>query len=71
MKITIRLVPFAALIGGGIWLWTVLFPSPEKIVLKKIAGLAAAANFDGGAGNITRAGKARRGSLSCRREPAS
>ena len=58
MKIAIRLVLFAALLGCGFWLWTVLFPSPEKIVLKKIAGLAAAANFDGGAGNITRAGKA-------------
>ncbi len=33
MKILVRLVLLAALAGLGFWLWTVLFPSPEKILL--------------------------------------
>jgi hypothetical protein len=58
MKIAIRLVLLAALAGLGFWLWTVLFPSPEKVVLKKISSLAAAANISAADGNIVRAGKA-------------
>ena len=41
----------------GFWLWTVLFPSPEKIVLKKISSLAATATVSASDGNITRATK--------------
>jgi len=58
MKIAFRLVLFAAVAGLGFWLWTVLFPSQEKVVLKKIAGLAANANFNSTDGNISRAAKA-------------
>ena len=58
MKVTFRLVLLAAAAGLGFWLWTVLFPSPEKVVLKKMAGLAATATFDSGDSNLTRAAKA-------------
>jgi len=37
MKTVFRLVLLAALAAGGFWLWTVLFPSPEKVILRKIA----------------------------------
>ncbi len=57
MKIAFRLVLLAAAAGLGFWLWTVLFPSPEKAVLKKISSLAATATVSAGDGNITRATK--------------
>lgn len=57
MKIAIRLVLFAALAAGGFWLWTMLFPTPEKIVLRKISHLAATASVNAADGNITRATK--------------
>jgi hypothetical protein len=58
MKIASHLVLLAMLAGLGFWLWTVFFPSPEKIVLKKIASLAATATVNAADGNITRAAKA-------------
>lgn len=57
MKITLRIVLFAIAAGLGFWLWTILFPSPEKQVLKKISGLAETATFGADAGNFTRANK--------------
>jgi hypothetical protein len=58
MKTAFRLVLLAAAAGMGFWLWTILFPSPEKVVLKKISILATVASFDASASNIVRAGKA-------------
>jgi hypothetical protein len=58
MKIVARVVLLAALAGLGLWLWTVLFPSPEKIVLKKISALAANATISASDGRITRAARA-------------
>ena len=60
MKIVTRLVFLAVLGGLGFWLWIILFPSPEKAVLKKIASLAATATFSTDASNLTRAGKVNR-----------
>lgn len=57
MKIVFRLVLLALAAGIGFWLWTILFPSPEKQVLKKISNLAETATFSAEAGNITRASK--------------
>ena len=57
MKIAWRLALLAAAAGLGCWLWTVFFPSPEKIVLKKIASLAATATVSSADGNATRAMK--------------
>ena len=36
MKIFFRLVLLAAVAALGFWLWTVFFPSPEQVALKKI-----------------------------------
>jgi len=58
MKIAVRLVLLAALAGLGCWLWTVLFPSPEKLVLRKISNLAANACLGADEGNLSRAAKA-------------
>jgi hypothetical protein len=48
MKIVSRLVLLAALIAAGVWLWTILFPGPEKIVRKRLAQVAAEASFNSG-----------------------
>jgi hypothetical protein len=58
MKAASRIVLLALVAGLGFWLWTVLFPSPEKVILKKISNLAATANVSTGDGNLTRASKA-------------
>lgn len=57
MKIASRLVLLAILGALGFWLWTVLFPGPEKIVLKKISSLAATATVNANDGTFTRAAK--------------
>ena len=57
MKIVSRLVLLALLAGLGFWLWTVLFPSPERIVLKRVSSLASTATVSAGDGAITRAAK--------------
>jgi hypothetical protein len=46
MKIVSRLVLLAALIAAGVWLWTVLFPSPETIIRKRLAQVAAEVSFN-------------------------
>jgi hypothetical protein len=40
MKIIIRIVLLAALTALSIWLWTVLFPSPETVIRKRLTELA-------------------------------
>jgi acyl CoA:acetate/3-ketoacid CoA transferase alpha subunit len=40
MKIVFRIVLLAALMALGVWLWTVLFPSPEKVIRKRLTELA-------------------------------
>jgi hypothetical protein len=57
MKIAFRIVLLAGIAALGCWLWTALFPSPEKQVLKKISRLAATVTFSGDVSNIVRAGK--------------
>jgi len=42
MRILFRLLLAALLIGAGVWLWGILFPSPEKVIrarLREIEGL--------------------------------
>jgi hypothetical protein len=58
MKLVIRLVLLAAAVVLGFWLWTVFFPSPEKVIRKKMSALAETATFPAGANNIGRATKA-------------
>ena len=46
MKSPCRLVLLAALIAAGVWLWTILFPTSEEIVRKRLAKVAAEASFN-------------------------
>src|SRR6267143_1000044 len=52
MKIAVRLLLLAALLAAGVWLWTILFPSPEKLIRKRIAAVARLASFSGGEGLV-------------------
>jgi ketosteroid isomerase-like protein len=58
MKTAFRLVLLAAVAAAGFWLWTLLFPSPQKIILKKITSLAATATVGANDSNPIRAAKA-------------
>jgi hypothetical protein len=44
----------AALVALGIWLWTVLFPSPEKVIRKRLTELARTVSFSPNEGNLAR-----------------
>ena len=48
VKTAKRLILLAIVIVAGVWLWTVLFPSPENIVRKKLAQAASGASFKSG-----------------------
>ena len=54
MKIIFRLVLLAALVALGVWLWTVLFPSPEKVIHKRLIGLANVVSFSPNEGDLVR-----------------
>ena len=58
MKLLIRFVLVAALVALAGWLWLVFFPGAEKIVLKRMASLAATTSFSAGASPVSRAAKA-------------
>jgi hypothetical protein len=45
MKIFLRLVLIAVVVGAGVWLWIVLFPGPEKIIRQRLAEIARLASF--------------------------
>src|ERR1043165_9673279 len=45
MKILLRLLLLAALLALGFWLWTTLFPGPEKIIRRQLADLARSATL--------------------------
>jgi len=59
MKIIIRIVLFAALAVLGIWLWTVLFPSPEKVICRRLMELARTASFSANGSDLARLAAAR------------
>ena len=54
MKIIVRLVMLAALVALGVWLWFVLFPSPEKVIHKRLMALASTVSFSSSEGNLVR-----------------
>lgn len=58
MKTLFRVVFLAAVAVLGFWLWTILFPSPEKVVLKKMSSLAATATVSVQDSNLIRAARA-------------
>ena len=59
MKIIIRIVLLAALAALGIWLWTVLFPSPEKVVRRRLTELARTVSSSANESDLTRLAAAR------------
>ena len=60
MKTAIRIVLVIALAGLGVWLWTVLFPSPEKVIRRRLLELACAVSSPGNESDLARLAAARR-----------
>ncbi|HTB82410.1 MAG TPA: hypothetical protein VK742_02035 [Candidatus Sulfotelmatobacter sp.] len=58
MKIVIRLFLLAAVVALGWWLWTVFFPSPERVVLKRMQSLAELLTFKSDISNLGRESRA-------------
>lgn len=56
MKLLWRSLWLLAVIGLVLWLWSVFFPSPEKVIRKQLAGVARTASFGGNEGPLARAG---------------
>jgi hypothetical protein len=54
MKIFWRLVFWAAVIVFGVWLWTVFFPAPEKVIRHRLAKLAEDVSFTSDQGSLSR-----------------
>lgn len=47
MKIVFRVVLLAAVIAAAVWFWTIIFPSPEKVIRKRLAEVANEVSFNG------------------------
>jgi len=60
MKIIFRIALLAALAALGVWLWTVLFPNPEKIIRKRLVELAHAASSSPDESDLARLAAAHR-----------
>ncbi|MGA3283436.1 MAG: hypothetical protein ABSD57_03115 [Verrucomicrobiota bacterium] len=54
MKTVFRFILVAALVALGVWLWFVLFPSPEKIIRQRLTELARTASFTSGESDLAR-----------------
>ncbi|MGH7950570.1 MAG: hypothetical protein ACREFE_01420 [Limisphaerales bacterium] len=54
MKTVFKFALLAALIALGVWLWFILFPSPEEIVRNHLAKIARDVSFSKSEGNLTR-----------------
>lgn len=52
MRIILRVIVLVALVALGVWLWTIFFPSPEKIIRKQLAKLAQDASFSQNENNL-------------------
>jgi hypothetical protein len=59
VKIVFRIVLLAALAALGIWLWTVLFPSPEKVIRRHLTELARTVSSSANESDLTRLASAR------------
>ena len=51
----VRAVILAALVAVGIWGWGVFFPSPERIIRKRLNAMAKAASFSSKEGLVAKA----------------
>jgi hypothetical protein len=54
MRMILRWILLAALLALGVWLWTVCFPSPEKIIRRRLLELARTASSSPGESDLTR-----------------
>jgi len=54
MKIVLSVLLLAALVALGIWLWTIFFPSPEKIVRRQLGEVAKRVSFAADEGALAR-----------------
>ena len=52
MKIVVRLILLLAVAALVFWLWTVFFPSPEKVIRKQLTALAADVSFTADENNL-------------------
>jgi ketosteroid isomerase-like protein len=54
MKMIMRVILLAVLAALGIWLWTIFFPSPDKIVHRQLAKLAGDVSFSQDENNLVK-----------------
>jgi hypothetical protein len=54
MKIFFRVVLLAALVALGAWLWAILFPSPEKVIRRRLDEVARRVSFTPNEGSLAR-----------------
>jgi hypothetical protein len=59
MKIALRFILFAALAALSIWLWFILFPSPEKVIRKRLTEFARTASTSSNESDLARLAAAR------------
>jgi hypothetical protein len=59
MKIALRFILFTALVALGVWLWFILFPSPEKVIRKRLTELARTASSSSNESDLARLAAAR------------
>jgi hypothetical protein len=55
MKRVVQLLLVVAAAGLAYWLWTVFFPSPEKVIRSRLNALAKAVSFDSRGGLLSQA----------------
>ena len=60
MKIFIRFALLAAAIATGVWIWTIIFPSPEKIIRQRLAEAARDVSFNKNESLLAAVGKAQK-----------
>jgi len=58
VKLAFRLILLAIVVALGAWLWTVLFPSPEKVIGKRLAAVAHDVSFGANENPLAIASKA-------------
>ena len=63
MKLIVRLILLAGLLALGVWAWGFFFPTPHKIIEKRLVKLARLASFSSKDGNIKRLADTERISL--------
>jgi hypothetical protein len=55
MKRAVQILLAAAVIGAAFWLWTVLFPTPERVIRSRLNALAREISFNSGSGLLSKA----------------